>query len=252
MVLLTCPWPAAPASPVLTRDEVHVWCAALDQSETNYFPLLSPDERARARRFRFERDRQRFVVGRGSLRVILGDYLNSPPEKLQFEYGEHGKPALAAESPSQTLCFNLAHSGDLALYAVTQGRKIGIDLELIHPVPDAQQLAEQFFSLLERAELDALPLDRQLEAFFSGWTRKEAYLKARGDGLAYPLDQFSVSMSPENPARLLKGKDGPQELSRWSLQSLTPAPAPGYVAALAVEGHTWRLAKWQLQPQSMG
>jgi 4'-phosphopantetheinyl transferase len=244
MTTPNCPWPQAPTHPVLSGDEVHVWCASLEQNAADYTPLLSPDEQARARRFRFEREQRRFIVGRGLLRVILSRYLNFPPEKLQFKYGEYGKPAL--ETGAHTLCFNLAHSGELALYALTANLEIGIDLEQIHPIPDVQQLAEQFFSPMERAELAALPPDRKLDAFFSGWTRKEAYLKARGDGLIYPLDQFSVSMASEKPARLLSVKDAPEKLSRWSLQSLVPAPAPGFVGALAVENQPRRLVQWQL------
>jgi 4'-phosphopantetheinyl transferase len=249
MTLLNCPWPAAPDSPVLAGNEVHIWCAAIAQPEVAYFSLLSPDERTRARHFRFERERRRFVVGRGILRTILGRYLNLPPEKLQFKYETSGKPALAGKT---SLHFNLAHSGDLALYAFTRERELGIDLEEIHPVADVQQLVEQFFSPIERAELAALPPDRMLEAFFSGWTRKEAYLKARGIGLTYPLDQFSVSMASEKPAKLLSVRDGSEKLSRWSLRTLTPIPASGYIATLAVEGQAWRLLQWQMQPQSMG
>jgi 4'-phosphopantetheinyl transferase len=243
MTLLNCPWPAAPVSPVLAGDEVQVWCASLAYPEAEYFSLLSPDERGRARRFRFERDRRRFVVGRGLLRTILGRYLNLPPETFQFTYEASGKPALADET---SLCFNLAHSADLALYAFTRERDLGIDLEEIHAVTDVQQLADQFFSPRERAELAALPAERKLEVFFSGWTRKEAYLKARGEGLGYPLDLFSVSMAPELPAQLLESSDGSAELARWSLQALTPPPAPGFLAALAVAGAGWRLEQWQI------
>jgi 4'-phosphopantetheinyl transferase len=239
-----CTWPKAPAHPVLSGGEVHVWCASLDKPGEDYTSLLSTEERARAQKFRFELDRQRFMVGRGLLRGILGRYLGIPAEILKFNYGEYGKPTLDLEQHEQTLNFNLSHSGGLALYAVTKTFEVGIDLELIHPIQYMQQVAERFFSSLEKAELAALPPDQKLEAFFAGWTRKEAYLKARGDGLVYPLDQISVSLSPENPAGLLITRDGPQELSRWSLQSLTPAN--GYAAALAVKSLTWRLEQWQV------
>lgn len=230
MILPNNTWTTPSAHPVLSGNEVHVWRASLDQPTTDYAALLSADEQAKAQRFRFEQEQRRFIVGRGTLRIILGRYLNLLPEKLQFKYRAHGKPVLTAES----LCFNLSHSEDLALYAVTHNREVGIDLEHIRPIPDVGKLAEQFFSTAERAELDALPLSKKLASFFSGWTRKEAYLKARGDGMTYPLDQFSVSMDCEQPARLLEVKDDPGELSRWSLHTLTPAP--GYVGSLAVEG----------------
>jgi 4'-phosphopantetheinyl transferase len=247
MTPLNCPWPAAPAHPILAEDEVHVWCAALDQPAAEYAPLLSADEQARAARFRFERERRRFTVGRGLLRLILERYLNFPAKKFQFEVGISGKPALTSDFLPQALSFNLAHSGELILYAIARNLQLGIDLEEIHPIPEVTQIAEQFFSPLERAELATLPPERKMEAFFSGWTRKEAYLKARGEGLDYPLDQFSVSIDPEIPAKLLESKEGGEELSRWSLQSLTPAPAPGYVGALALAGRALRLVQWQMR-----
>jgi 4'-phosphopantetheinyl transferase len=223
----------------LAADEVHVWCASLAQPAADYAALLSADEQARARRFRFEREQRRFTVGRGILRLLLGRYLDFPAEKLQFAYDPHGKPALAADPQTR---FNLSNSGELALYAFTLNHDLGVDLEQIHPLPDAEQLAERYFSPRERAELVVLPASQRLEAFFSGWTRKEAWLKARGDGLTYPLDQFSVVLTPEKPAQLLETKDGTP--ARWSLQALTPAP--GYVGALAVDGHAWRLAQWRV------
>ncbi len=234
MTLLNISWTQSSVHPALSDDEVHVWSASLDQPSADYVALLSADEQAKAQRFHFERDRRRFIVGRGTLRMILGRYVNLPPEKLRFEYHAYGKPALVAELLKQEFCFNLSHSEEMVLYAVTRNREVGIDLEYIRPIPDAEKLAEQFFSPAERAELDALPLSKKLVSFFSGWTRKEAYLKARGDGMTYPLDQFSVSMDCEQPAKLLEVKEDPQELSRWSLHALTPAP--GYIGALAVEG----------------
>jgi len=236
-----CPWPEALAHPLLTGAEIHVWCLFLDQQAADYALLLSMDESQRAARFRFEREQRRFTVGHGLLRILLGRYLDLPSENLQFTYSATGKPALVAET---SLRFNLAHSGELALVAVTMDREIGIDLEFLRPLPEAQELAGKFFSPLERDELAALPPDRKTEAFFGGWTRKEAYLKARGDGLTYPLDQFSVSLAPELPARLLKVAEGTDEMARWSLQSLSPAP--GYVGALAVRSLDWQLSQWRM------
>lgn len=238
-----CPWPQAPAHPVLSNNEVHVWCASLEQNAADCALLLSADEQARARRFRFEREQRRFTIGRGLLRLILSRYLNIPPENLQFEYGTYGKPAL--DVGTQNISFNLAHSGELALYAITANLEIGVDLEQIHPIPDVQQLAEQYFSPSEKAELNALPPGERLEAFFRGWTLKEAWLKARGDGLTYPLNQFSVSMAPDGPVRLSGAGDDSQELARWSLRALNPAD--GYIGALAVAGQIWRLVQWQVR-----
>jgi 4'-phosphopantetheinyl transferase len=147
------------------------------------------------------------------------------------------------EGVSDELRFNVSHSHGLALYAVTRRRKIGIDIERVRPISGPEQLAARFFSAGENAELCALPEHVKHEAFFNCWTRKEAYVKARGEGLSLPLNQFDVSLNPGEPARLLRVERDPQEAARWSLQGLTPAP--GYVAALAVEGHGWRLACWE-------
>lgn len=231
---------------VFSSDHVHVWRASLEQPAARVHQLvqtLSDDERIRAERFRFDRDWRRFIVGRGVLRTILGHYLGVEPGQLQFRYGSRGKPYLAGEFGNCALQFNLAHSHELALYAFTYGREIGIDLEYIRSMPDAEQIGARFFSMRENAALGVFPRSQKLEAFFNCWTRKEAYLKATGDGLARPLDQFDVSLSPGEPARLLHVEGDVQETARWSLQAL--APACGYVATLAVEGHDWHLACWQ-------
>jgi 4'-phosphopantetheinyl transferase len=243
MALLTDPsWTSSSIHPILSEDEVHVWRASLSQPTADHVKLLSRDEQMRAERFRFEQARRRFVVGRGILRIILGRYLDASPENLEFKYGTSGKPTLLASLLQSELCFNLSHSEEMMLLAVTQTHAVGIDLEYIRPDLDVEKLTEQFFSPSEKAELDALPLDKKLRSFFSGWTRKEAYLKARGDGMVFPWDQFSVSMDCERAPRLLEVKDNPRELKRWSLQALTPAP--GYIGALAVEGHNWKLKQW--------
>jgi 4'-phosphopantetheinyl transferase len=245
MTLPETSWTHSPVHPSLSGDEVHVWRASLDRPAAEYARLLSNDEQARADRLRFEQQRRRFIVGRGTLRIILGRYLNLSPEEIKFEYHANGKPILRDGLLQSEIRFNLSHSEELALLAVTQQREVGIDLETLRPNLDVGRLAEQFFSPEEKAELKALPPDRKLASFFSGWTRKEAYLKARGEGLTYPLDQFSVSMDCDKPAKLLDVKDDPRELSRWSFHTL--APAPGYIGALAVEGHHWHLAQWQLE-----
>ena len=244
MILPDTQWTQSPVHPTLSADEVHVWRAGLDRPAAEYARLLSRDEQARADRLRFEQLQRRFIVGRGILRVILGRYLNVSPEEVEFEYHPNGKPALSSRLLHAALCFNLSHSDELLLLAVTYHRAVGIDLETIHSDLEVENLAEQFFSPAERVELQALPSDRRLASFFCGWTRKEAYLKARGEGLTYPLDQFTVSMDCDQPAQLLEVKGDPQELSRWSFRMLTPAP--GTIAALVVEGHHWHVAQWQL------
>jgi 4'-phosphopantetheinyl transferase len=193
---------------------------------------LSPDEAARAERFVFDRDRNHFIVGRGSLRAILGHYLNCKPQQVTFSYGPQNKPAV--EIPQSQLRFNLSHSGEAVLYAFTHHREIGVDIELLRPLDDMMQIAKRFFSPTEYTTLSALPIEEQPTAFFNCWTRKEAYIKAIGSGLSQPLDQFDVTLTPGEPAKLLRVQNDPQALERWSLIELNPAP--DYVAALMVEG----------------
>lgn len=240
-------WRPPPETLMLGSDEVHVWRACLDR-DTSYVQslrqILSADEQARARRSYFEKDRKHFIVARGLLRIILSRYLDMEPSQLHFCYNPNGKPSLGITSDEETLNFNVSHSCGLALYAVTRGREVGIDLERIRADFACEQIAERFFSSQENAMLRALPAKRvKHKAFFNCWTRKEAYIKARGEGLSLPLDQFDVSLAPGGPAMLLNTREDPQEVSRWSLQELIPAP--GFVATLAVEGHGWRLACWK-------
>jgi 4'-phosphopantetheinyl transferase len=206
---------------------------------------LAPDEQARAERFYFRKDRERFIVARGLLRVILSRYLDTKPGQLRFCYGLNGKPSLVTTPGQDTLNFNSSHSQGLALYAITRNREIGIDLEYIDTDFACEQVAEQFFSSREKATLRTLPTKMKHEAFLTCWTRKEAYIKARGEGLSFPLDQFDVSMIPGEPALLANTRGDPQEASRWSLRELRPSTS--YMAALAVEGHGWRLSCWNWQ-----
>jgi 4'-phosphopantetheinyl transferase len=230
----------------LAADEVHVWRIALNQpiNEVQELrTLLASEEISRADRFRFERHRRRFVVVHGLLRVILGRYLGLEPSQLRFVYSDYGKPALAPAPATSGLSFNLSHTHELALVAVTRDRQLGADLEHIRPIPEVEQIAERFFAPQENEMLRALAGSEKLEAFYQTWTCKEAYIKARGEGLSLPLDQFQVVPILGEVAPWLSVKGDPQESSRWSLRKLLPAP--GYVAALAVEGKGWQLAQWR-------
>ncbi len=242
---LAPPWGCPPDALLLGRDDVHVWRATLDETPSRidgFLHTLAADERTRAERFYFPRDRARFIVARGVQRAILGLYSNRAPQRVSFSYGSHGKPHLACESGAAAIRFNISHSYGVALYAVTRAREVGIDLEFIRGNLEVEQIAERFFSHRETATLRALPTDLRESAFFRCWTRKEAYIKATGAGLSLPLDQFDVSLTPSEPAALLSTQPDPDEAHRWSLQELTPAP--GYAAALAVQGHGWCLACW--------
>jgi 4'-phosphopantetheinyl transferase len=206
---------------------------------------LAPDEQTRAERFYFQKDRERFIVARGLLRVILSRYLDTTPSQLRFRYGLYGKPSLVTTPGQDTVNFNSSRSRGLTLYAIARNREVGIDLEYMRTDFACEQVAEQFFSSREKATLRAFPTGMKHEAFFTCWTRKEAYIKARGKGLSLPLNQFDVSVTPGEPALLVNTRGDSQETSRWSLQELRPRT--GYMAALAVEGHDWRLSCWDWQ-----
>jgi 4'-phosphopantetheinyl transferase len=201
--------------------------------------LLSAGERDRAGRFYFEKDRKHYIMARGQLRVILSRYLDTNPDQLRFRSNPYGKPGLTGLSGMEWLTFNVSHSGGLALYAVAHSRRVGIDLERIREDVSCDLLARRFFSARENDALHALPPEAKTKAFFDCWTRKEAYIKGRGEGLSIPLEQFDVSLGPGEPAKLLGNRLHPDDVSRWSLQEITLAP--GYAAAVAVEGRDWRI-----------
>jgi 4'-phosphopantetheinyl transferase len=244
-------WHPPPAELTLSRAEVHVWRADLDPAASRFERLqhtLSADELQRAARFHFPQDRRRFTVARGVLRDILGRYLGRPSSELGFRYSAYGKPALTDGFDAAGLRFNISHSHEMALFAVTCDREVGVDIEYLGREIHGEEIAEHFFSVHERADLRALPAELKHQAFFNCWTRKEAYIKAHGEGLSLPLDRFDVSLTPGEPAALLATRTDPQEVLRWSLQALTPGP--GYAAALAVEGQGWQLSCWQWRAPS--
>jgi len=244
-IVSTSEWSSPPDELVLREDEVHVWRASLELGPARVQALLktlSTDERAKAERFYFERDRSHFIVARGLLRVILGRYLKTDPRCLRFRYNFYGKPALAPESELNNYRFNLSHSHGLLLLALVRNREIGVDLDRLDAELGGQAIAERFFTSSEVANICSLPTNQREEAFLKYWTRKEAYVKARGQGLAMPLDKFEVSLSSVEPAALLN-TDASGETFDWSLEELHPGP--GYVAALAVQGHYLRLKCWQ-------
>jgi 4'-phosphopantetheinyl transferase len=239
-------WLSPPENITLEDDDVHVWRIQLNRNASqlqSLLHILAEDERDRAERFHFERDRERFIVAHGALRSVLSRYLNLEASRLSFSYSSYGKPALAQGTGDDELRFNMSHSDRLALIAITRGREIGVDVERINAAVAHEQIAERFFSPAEVVKLRSLPAEMQAEAFFHCWTRKEAYIKGRGEGLSLALDQFDVSLVPGEAAALLNTRDDPQEAARWSLLKLSPGH--GYVAALAVKGHDLSIKCWQ-------
>jgi 4'-phosphopantetheinyl transferase len=193
--------------------------------------ILSPDEQARADRFHYARDRDRFVVARATLRTVLGRYLRTAPAQLEFTYGPHGKPSLS----QRELEFNLSHSAHLAVIAVTGDRPVGIDLEQVHPIHDLENLTARFFTADEHQRLLRLPEAQRLPSFFRCWTCKEAYLKATGEGLGQ-LKSPEVDIQPQQLAYLVNPAD-------WQVQEL--AVEEGFMGAIAAPGHGWTTRLWQ-------
>jgi 4'-phosphopantetheinyl transferase len=238
---MTAPsWQAAPLNPSLGESDVHLWRAPLNISRElaqSFAGTFAMDEQSRASRFHFERHRNHFIAARGWLRTLIGRYLNKPPEALNFTYSEYGKPSLQVESTLQ-LRFNVAHSGDFALYAFVLGRDIGVDIESINPEFASETIAERFFSANEVAALLAFSKSEQAHAFFDCWTRKEAFIKAQGRGLSLPLDAFEVSLKHDEPALLCTKWDA-REAARWSILNIDVGP--NYAAALALPAGEYRV-----------
>ena len=226
-------WVAADTAGRLGADAVHVWLAATDSGADEPYQWLSADERARAGRFVFARDRRRYIAARGVLRALLGRYLGLAPAAVGFRYGANGKPALA---PGQAggLDFNVSHSADVAVVAISGAGQVGVDVEAIRSLPDRDDLARGLFTEAEYGALRALPSGLRDLGFFNGWTRKEAFVKATGEGLSRPLAGFEVTLAPGDAARLVHVGGDRIEAARWTIRDL-PA-MPGFAGALAVAG----------------
>jgi 4'-phosphopantetheinyl transferase len=228
----------------LPADEIHVWLAKFDDYTADSLKLmLAADELERAARFHFDKHRNHYIIARALLRKLLAAYLDTGAGELQISYAEKGKPSLP-EGPQASLKFNLAHSHELAIYAFCWNREVGVDLEFIREDLADEKIAERFFSPGEIRSLKELPADLKKQAFFECWTRKEAYIKARGEGLSMPLDEFDVSLRPGEAAALLRNHKDPGEVTRWLMQSVV-VPA-GYVGALVAQGHDWRVKTFSL------
>jgi 4'-phosphopantetheinyl transferase len=249
-VLAEHAWPISSGFPVLCEDQVHVWHADLDQDADGMDRLarvLCDAERIRAERFRFDRDRSRFLARRGILRHILGGYLSAPADELQFCYGRYGKLHLAGEPAHRGLRFSLSHSDGMAVFAFSVGHRVGVDLERVHTSICWEEIAAHALSRWERRQLQSLTPAARRRAFFTAWTCKEAYVKAKGFGLSFPLDRIDIGLSPVALRRV--GGDE-LEASRWSLQELVADR--DYAGALAVEGHDRKLVRRQWQSMETG
>jgi 4'-phosphopantetheinyl transferase len=215
---------------------------AIGGDESRWQKVLSADESARAARFHFPRDRQRFVASHGLLRTILASYLTTDPGSLSFSYSKKEKPSLGPAHAGSNVTFNISHSGEIALFAFTRGREIGVDVEQVRRDSDLEAIARRFFSAHEQKQLAAFPAEEKVEAFFRCWTRKEAYIKATGDGLSLPLSQFDVSLAAGEKNALRATRPDATEAGQWLLQEV-PVGA-GYVAALCLRGQDWKLNDW--------
>ena len=220
---------------LITPSEVHVWREALDRPYTEIeqlLQILSPDEQQRSQRFRFEKDREKFVVARGLLRTILARYLSVSADRVLFSYSSKGKPAIANDYSAGELCFNVSHSHQMALYAIALNRPVGIDLEHIRPI-DAVALSQRFFLPSEAMVIRSLTGAEQHRVFFRGWTQKEAYLKATGDGLG---QLASVEVALTESMRLIKIGGDVTIAAQWFVQEIAVPDAIDYAAALVVKG----------------
>lgn len=228
---------ALPSQP-LTGSDIHIWCATLSgpvDELAHFRSLLTADERERAERFYFDRDRDRYIFGRGILRTLLGGYLGMDASQVPIVYGPQRKPALELLDVAKTLHFNLAHSHEKAAYAFGWDRPVGIDLEQIRPLPDVDELVQRFFTPGESALIRSLSGNKKWDTFFQIWTCKEAILKAHGSGLTTPLDQFEISLHDNHAVTVTPQTPDGAMLADWNLQVFELVP--GYKSAVAVEGN---------------
>ena len=220
-----------------------MWRMELEQPDDfleKFRAILDPDELERAARFYFEKHRRRFIAGRGFLRDVLSRYLETRPAALKFSYGPYGKPALAGEHERSSVRFNMSHSHNLALLAITEGNQLGVDVERIRADFASEDIARRFFSRVEVDCFNALPGEEQAAAFFRCWTRKEAFIKATGKGLSQSLDSFDVTLAPATPATLLRIED--DDAARWSMSDIDVGA--DYAAALVTEGLISKMEWW--------
>ncbi len=237
-------WQSSPKNIILSPTDIHVWKANLDISSTfqnDLWETLSEEEKVRANRFRFPHLRMRYIAARGILRNLLSQYLSIPALDIEFNYGTQGKPFLV-DFPN--FKFNLSHSENLAVFAFARDMTLGVDIEHINPEIDIEVIAPNFFSKNEVAALFKLPPKERIPVFFNCWTRKEAFIKAKGGGLSIPLDQFEVSLLPEDVPKILAIDWAPEELDNWSLFSFKAGE--NFVGALTTDSGVGKVFYWKI------
>jgi 4'-phosphopantetheinyl transferase len=238
-------WPLCSKTAPLADNEIHVWATVLAAPANileSFARSLSPDETERARKFKFEKHRNRYIAGRGALRAMLGQYLDVHPSRLRFVYLENGKPMLAEEFASAGIHFNLAHTGELALMALTRIGQVGVDVECVRPVKNVDELVARFFSPRENELFQKVPDADKPAAFFNLWTRKEALLKATGEGITRSLSLVEVSFLPGEAARLISISGDAAKAAQWIVRELSPAK--GYTAAVAIQAQDVQVQCW--------
>ena len=239
-------WQTTAVSPRLQAGELHIWKIELDCDDGQWQPLralLSNDEQIKADRYLFEKHRRRYILCRATLRNLLGSYLDRAPDTFRFAYNSHGKPFIANDDSG--LRFNISHSGEIMLAAFVLNSEIGIDIEAIQQDIDYLGIGQRWFSELELNTLLKLPEHERVGAFFRAWSRKEAYIKALGAGLSYPLNRFSVSMDETSPA-LIECQDGSQEIKSWKIHDVEVSSA--YSAAVVIKAARWDIRHIHLEP----
>jgi 4'-phosphopantetheinyl transferase len=240
-------WEPCVESPRLGADEIHLWRVGLNQPAEVYracFGTLTPDESERAGRFCFDRHRQQFVIARGALRSVLSQYLHRPPSQLRFVYSAFGKPEVEGEEGRGCLRFNLSHAEGVALIALIRDREVGVDVEVVREEFPGMEIAEGFFSAREVETLRSLPEEARMDAFFLYWTRKEAYIKALGEGLSHPLRQFSVSLGNGESSVLAEPEGVAPQASMWIVKGLSVGERHAAAVAFRAPVTNFRFRQW--------
>ncbi len=242
-------WQTPPEMLHLSPNMVHIWVASLRHPASKISTLrqlLTDDERARADRFYFEKDREAYTAARGQLRLLLSRYLHVAPTAPRFTYSKYGKPALVTSYSDATLHFNVSHSGDMAVYGFSWDNELGVDVEYKYrtPTPDFTGICTHFFAPSEQKIFLQHKGEAIRDAFYRCWTRKEAYLKASGEGLSRALDSFHVTLTAHEPAKLTYVKDEPEEIERWTMRHIKIGRE--YTAALCAEGDNPEMVCWKM------